>query len=330
MNNFLILLYPFLTLGVILFSIKFNFLDYPLKDKIHFTPTPNVLGLCIYFFLFLIIISNEFSYEVELIIALGLFIIIIGFCDDLYNLAPGTKIFFKSIPVLFLLLNDLILFDIGNYEFIGTIYLNKFNLIFLYFCSLTLINSFNYIDGIDGLTLSVSITALLFYLFLSDPNAEYIILFKYILYCLIISLIFNLLPGTIKFKSFLGNSGSLFLGFFFSFVIIFLYKKHNIHPSILIWSCWLPVYDLLYVSILRIINKKNIFQRDLNHFHYKLYSKFGKNSLITLLTLILINITVIIFGYLIFSYVGKIYSLISFIGLFLIYFFVVKNLKLVE
>ena len=58
------------------------------------------------------------------------------------------------------------------------------------------------------------------------------------------------------YKSFLGNSGSLFIGYFLSFLFIHLYVVNNIHPAYLIWSVAYLVYEFLTVTILRLMNKK--------------------------------------------------------------------------
>ena len=131
-----------------------------------------------------------------------------------------------------------------------------------------LINSINYIDGTDGLLIGYTITALSYFYFLSDNQNQYTQLFLIFIYILIISLFFNFLPVKSGFKSFLGDSGSLFIGFFLSFTIIFLYKYQNIHPAFLIWVCWLPIYDFLYVTFKRLSIKRNFSHQDKTHLHH--------------------------------------------------------------
>ena len=331
MTNLLISLsYPIFTCFVIILSKKIGFLDTLNNKKIHKKAVPNTLGLTIYLYLLLITFFNELSFEIEQIIALGLFVVIVGFFDDRANLSPGIKIFFKSMPIIYLILDNFILNDIGEYEFIGKIYLSKFSFIFAYLATMLLINSYNYIDGIDGLNLSISITAILFFIFLSDPSDNHITILNYIAYALFVGLIFNLLPNKTNLKCFIGNAGSLFLGFLISFLMIFLYTKKNIHPSILIWPCWLPVYDFLYVTLKRLFKNKNIMTGDYEHLHYKIFFKYKKNSLKTLIVLNMLNISVIVFAYFIFAYIGKIYSLIIFVFLFFIYYNFVSNLKTIK
>ena len=72
------------------------------------------------------------------------------------------------------------------------------------------------------------------------------------------SFIFNIIPHKTSIKFFSGDCGSLFIGFFLSFLTINLYKEFNIHPVYLIWPLWYPVYDFLYVSMNRLIKNKSL------------------------------------------------------------------------
>ena len=67
----------------------------------------------------------------------------------------------------------------------------------------------------------------------------------------------------------------------------------------LIWPLWYPVYDFLFVSINRAINKKSIFSADNSHLHHKILIYFNNNHLKTILLFFISNSLVIYFGYLI-------------------------------
>ena len=84
-------------------------------------------------------------------------------------------------------------------------------------------------------------------------------------------------------------SVSLFLGFFISFMTIELYNSFDIHPAILIWPLWYPVYDFLFVSINRLINKKSIFNPDNTHLHHIIYKKFNGNIISPIVLFLLVN-----------------------------------------
>ena len=77
----------------------------------------------------------------------------------------------------------------------------------------------NFIDGSDGLLLTFFICCLGYYIFLID-DIKTISLIKLLLVPVVLNLILNLLPSKSKFKIFSGNAGSLFVGFFISFLTI--------------------------------------------------------------------------------------------------------------
>ena len=309
-NLYFLLLYPAIISIFILISLKLKFVDKPNSRKIHTKPIINTSGIAIYFFLLIIISLNEFSYELETVIAMGLFIISIGFIDDRINLTPGVKLFFKSLPIIYLILNGFNLNDLGNYEFIDIIYLGKFNFVFTFLAAMLLVNSFNYIDGIDGLLIGVTITASLYFIILSDKSADYVTLFLYFTYALIFNLVLNVLPKNLFFKCFSGNTGSLFFGFFIGFSMIYLYKYENIHPALLIWSCWYPVYDFLYVTCHRLLNQKQFAFADETHFHHQLTKYFNNKQYKSSIIINFSNIAIIAIGYLIGTTLGKIFSLV--------------------
>ena len=109
------------------------------------------------------------------------------------------------------------------------------------------------------------------------------------------NLILNLLSVKSKFKFFSGNIGSLFIGFFISFLTIDLYSSFGIHPVYLIWPLWYPVYDFLFVSINRAINKKSIFSADNSHLHHKVLKNLKKNHIKNCFNIFISNITIIYF-----------------------------------
>ena len=235
----------------------------------------------------------------------------------------SIKIICILTPTIFLITNGFIVSDLGNYEFIGTIPLGKQSVFFTLLCVGLLVNSYNYIDGIDGLLISISITSLLYIIFLTQ-NKDVDDLLLLFLIPLTINLIFNLLPKSSNLKIFSGDCGSLFLGFFISFLIIYTYKYEKIHPSFLIWTCWYPVYDFLFVTVKRFLNKKSFYKPDNKHFHHSILKYFKNNQIKTLVLINIINTVVLIIGYLVAENFGRIYSLALFILLFFA-FCIIRN-----
>ena len=93
-------------------------------------------------------------------------IILVGFLDDRKNLTPGVKFCFITIPIIYLMLNGFSLQNLGEYEKIGLLNLGKFSLIFTFLAIGLLINSFNYVDGVDGLLNGITIISISYFIFL--------------------------------------------------------------------------------------------------------------------------------------------------------------------
>ena len=314
------------TVIVCMLSRKLHFYDIPDPRKIHKEKILNTMGISIYISLSLVIVSLELSSKIETIIVIGFSLVMIGFLDDRKNFKPTTKLILTFFPIVYLFFNGFILSDLGEYELLGKLNLGKFGIVFSFLAVGLLMNSFNYADGIDGLLLSITISGLYYLNFLVESESVNRLL-DLIILILIISLFFNLLPVKNKFKSFLGDGGSLFIGFFMSFLLIYLYKYDKIHPSFLIWSCWYPAYDFLYVTINRIIKKKKFYIPDQMHFHHFIIRKYKLTQFKALIIISAINLFTIILGYNSALKFGYVFSLGLFFSLFFILSFIRSFLK---
>ena len=314
------IIYILISSCIIYLSRYLGYFDKPNKRGIHRLPTINTGGLIIYLFFLSVISQGEFNYNIELIVSIGFFVCLTGFIDDRINLNPSNKILLIIIPSIYLILKGISISDLGQYEYLGNLELGKFKIPFLLLSIGLLINATNYIDGIDGLLLIFFLSCLIYYIFLID-DIETINLLKFFVMASFLNLILNLLPSKNKFKVFSGDSGSLFIGFFISFMTIELYNSFDIHPAILIWPLWYPVYDFLFVSINRLINKKSIFKPDNTHLHHIIYKKFNGNIISPIVLFLLFNSSIIFLGYKI-SEISKLLSLSIFVIGFTIFFIV--------
>jgi len=326
-----IILFQFIVLIILnKLAYKFNFLDYPNSRKSHSVPTPYVGGFALAIgYTFVVYISNIPFSDLNNIFVFSLIIAIVGLIDDKFTISPISKLLLQSIPVYLLISKGLFLQDLGYYQYLGLINLGSYSEIFTFFCCLLLINSFNYIDGIDGLLSSLFIN-IFFNLIIFCLIYEKIIFINYLYYFLIPVIVFFLF--NISFlklpKIFLGDSGSNTLGLITGFIMIFLYTKANIHPAILIWVVSLIIYEFLATNISRILNKKKVFQSGKDHLHYQIKRKFNLNNLHVNIILNIANIFLIWFGFLLYNFFGSFWSLIFFILFFFIYlFFKIKFLK---
>lgn len=304
---------------VAILSIKYNLLDTPNKRKIHNYNVPYTGGLAIS--LALLCSQKIFDInliELNLILSMSLLMMVVGLLDDKFQLNTGNKIILQIFPIFYLVVTQNInLTYLGNYNFFE-LKLQSFAIPFSFACILLLINSFNYFDGIDG-SLSFSTLSTLSILFFLTQNKEielFLIIFSL---SIIVFLFFNFSVFKLP-KLFLGDSGSLSLGFIVSFILIYFANQEIAHPIILAWSVSIFVFEFLSLNIQRIKKKKSIFKPGQDHFHHLLFYK-SKSIIKTNLIIFFINITMFIFGYLTFTYISSFSSLIMFIVFFFIFFY---------
>ncbi len=306
-------------------SYKLNLVDIPNKRKIHSYAIANTGGLAIsVILLFALQLFELFDFSnqnLNMILSIAFLISIVGFIDDKYNLNAGGKLSLQIIPIFYLIVfENITLTHIGEYGYFK-LELGAFKIPFTLFCVLLLINTFNYFDGMDGILsfASISVLAILYFL-ISDENIRllFIIISIPIGFFLLFNFSFLNLP-----KLFLGDGGSLLLGFIISFILIFLANQNFIHPILLAWSIAIFVYEFLSLNLIRIKNKEDPFRAGQDHLHHMLFNKtnsiFFTNFLISLG-----NIFLFIIGYLSFVFINPLTSFILFILIFLI-FLILRN-----
>lgn len=269
---------------------KIGLLDHPEKRKIHNNSIPIVggLGIVITFF---IIMSFSWYFEYHLlyielnkiyILILGTLIICLtGLIDDIKNIKARDKFLFQLIA------SSIVVVGINNFQNINwplsslfdSIYYNSF-LSILYIVSI--LNAINLIDGLDGLAGGISIIISVTFLILSILSGVYI----YELYLLVIligSLFGFMLLNKPPAKTFLGDTGSLFLGWIFAINSLLYSQISSFSLSILIpiMVLGVPAFDVIFVMFKRFSNRhnynfrsrfSNMFKPDNNHLHHMLLS----------------------------------------------------------
>jgi UDP-GlcNAc:undecaprenyl-phosphate GlcNAc-1-phosphate transferase len=329
-NIVLISIYLILSLLIFIFltkiSYKLDLVDIPNKRKKHLKPTAFTGGLALSIsYILAIYLFNFSSSKLDIILSMGFLIAIVGFIDDKYNLNVGGKLSLQTIPIIYLIiLENFNLNQIGDYNNFK-VELGSFSIPFSVMCVIFLINAFNYFDGLDGTLSFASISTLCILIFL-NLNHNNILFLIVIIIPIVIFLCFNFSIFKIP-KLFLGDSGSLLLGFIISFTIIYFANKNFIHPILLSFSISIFVYEFISVNIIRLQNKKAIFSAGQDHLHYILFKK--NNSLLqTNFIISAINVIFFVVGYLSYKIINPLASLILFTVFFIIYFFIRKKMSL--
>ena len=302
-------------------SYKFNLVDVPNKRKDHKNPTAYTGGLAISLILLFALqffdIFNILDRKINLIISTAFLISIVGLLDDKYDLNVGGKLSLQIIPIFYLItFENINLEQIGDYDYFQ-LELGVFNSPFTIICVLFLINSFNYFDGLDG-TLGIATMSVIFILFFLFIDNNFQLLFILLIVPLSIFLLFNFSFFKLP-KLFLGNGGSLFLGYLISFILIHFNGLKITHPILIAWSVSIFVFEFLSINLIRLKNNKDLFKPGKDHLHHLLFQK-TKSLFLSNLVIFIINLILFSIGYICYNFFGSLISLISLILLFTIYF----------
>ena len=274
------------------FCQKKGLYDQPNSRKIHKNAIPRLGGISflpsmLLASVIMIIFYNDQFIEDQVMISLwsvGFFISLLiiyttGLIDDLIGLGAKTKFSAQAIaacilPLFRLYINNLYGF-FGIYEIPFWIGAPLTVFIIIFVC-----NAINLIDGIDGLSGSLSLYSLTGFLicFFREGMVPYCLLIAGLMGVLIPFLYFNIFGNAEKKrKIFMGDSGSLTLGFILGFLFVKFtmenpnVKHFSLDSMVLAYTLLIvPVFDVVRVSLVRIRHHKPIFNADKNHIHHKL------------------------------------------------------------
>jgi UDP-N-acetylmuramyl pentapeptide phosphotransferase/UDP-N-acetylglucosamine-1-phosphate transferase len=285
--------------------------------------------------LFLILIFVIFFLKINIIIVLHLFFIyLLGVSSDIKSqIKPILRLFLQLLIVVsFVITNELNIIH-TRVLILDNILLNYyFNIIFVSFCILILINGTNFIDGLNGLVITyyLSILTIIFYL---KSNYNLILNENYI-GVLIFSLIFLLILNLFN-KLFLGDSGSYVLGLFFGYFLISLYSLNgDLSPFFIVLLLWYPCFEILFSIIRKFQLNKSPILPDKNHLHQLLYyflSKklsFKKNIINNCTSLIINFYNIIIFAICTLNiYNSSFIIFLTIVNIFIYIFFYIRLFK---
>lgn len=277
---------------VIAFCRKFGFYDQPNQRKVHYVAVPRLGGvaflpsLAISFLTTLLIYSsstgNLSSFHVSAaVMVLGAAIIyLVGLLDDLLDLRATTKFVFMLVASAFMPVCNLIIGDLHGLFGIQQLPLwIGYGLTVL--SIITLVNALNLIDGIDGLSSGVSIIALAIftYSFMDMRSIVFAVAAAGLLGSVCIFFCFNVFGRMGRLKIFMGDAGSLILGYVLAYLGIkyMLVSEMDVYtdnnPLLLPFSIFLvPVLDLIRVALTRLAAGDPMFKADKRHIHHVLMS----------------------------------------------------------
>ncbi len=324
----------FLAIPVVLqIADKKKLYDIPDERKVHTRPVASLGGVGIFggFLLAaLLSIQGYLNPEFQYFFAAALVIFFLGLKDDLMILSATKKFIGQIIAASILIhLGGIRLDSMHGLFGFGQVS-EGFGLALSYLTIIVVINSFNLIDGIDGLAASLGILTMTVFgaYFFAVGYQAYALLAFSMAGSLVAFIIFNHHPA----KIFMGDSGSLMIGLVNSILVIKFITVANdpfvtipVPSSVAIGFAILivPLLDTLRVFSIRIIHARSPFTPDRNHVHHLLLDKGLGHAAVTF-TCVCINICFIILAWfgrtLGPNYIMLIMLALSFSGFGLLYF----------
>ena len=284
--SFLLTFYTIPT--VVKISRRKNLMDEPGVRSSHLRKIPNLGGISIFYSL--AVCASVFAFELfelyKFLFASLVILLYIGVKDDIVVMRAYKKLLAQIIVASLMVIGS----DVRIRSFFGLFGIYELNYFFSVamsiFTFIVLINAFNLIDGIDGLAGGYSILCSamfgISYYRLGEYNYPLVVLSGVIIGSVIGFLYFNLSNYRDN-KIFMGDTGSMILGFLLAFtaicfVDIFIDKKLpeipryylQSAPAIAMAILILPIIDTLNVFIIRISAGKSPFIADKNHIHHSL------------------------------------------------------------
>ncbi len=251
-------------------AFKIGALDQPDHRKVHSTVMPRLGGLAIYCgFVVAVVCTMHITKDIMGILIGSTVILILGVLDDVYQLPAKVKllgqIFAAGILVFFGIQIQWLNNPMGGY-----LYLEYFSIPFTIFWIVSMTNVVNLMDGLDGLAAGVSAIASITVIFvaLQQGFIPVAIITAALAGGIIGFIKYNFNPATI----FMGDTGSMFLGYMLAAISIFGAVKSAATIALIVpaIALGLPIMDTAFAILRRYNNGQPIFKPDKGHLHHRL------------------------------------------------------------
>ncbi|MFD2672037.1 glycosyltransferase family 4 protein [Marinicrinis sediminis] len=256
------------------FAVWVGAVDAPNHRKVHTRIMPRLGGVAIYLafaasFLMMIPALDGYKANAAWAVLLGGFIIVVvGALDDKMELSPKVKLLGQLAAALIVVFGFDLKVDFVNIPFASSQNLGEWLSIPLtIFWIVGVTNAINLIDGLDGLAAGVSAiaTATTLVMAVMMGNVTVIVLCALLLGSILGFLLFNFHPA----KIFMGDSGSLFLGFSLATLSILGFKQATLVSFVVpLLVLGVPLSDTFFAIIRRILNRTPISVADKSHLHH--------------------------------------------------------------
>lgn len=276
-NVFVIVIVTFLASLILVPIVKkialhINAMDEPNARKIHKVPMPRLGGLAIFLaFLLGYMLYGEISTQMLSILIGSFLLILVGIVDDIHSVKARYKLIVQIVAAAIVVLyGDLSFTELSVFGY--NIYFNDFfgSLLSIIFI-VAITNAINLIDGLDGLAAGISsiyFLTIAIIAFILNRIGGLDVIISLIMLGSTLGFLFHNFPPA---KIFMGDTGSLFLGFMISIIALLGYKVTTFTSLIVpIVILAIPIFDTVFAILRRLIKGQNIGVADKEHFHHQL------------------------------------------------------------
>lgn len=279
-NHLALIFFPALLLSlwltpiVIRYSYRLNAIDRPNERKMHKKAVSRMGGAAMVAGLVLPLLLFSPLDRTMLSFLAGAFLVVVtGILDDVYHIPPPAKFTGEiAASVAFVFLSGISVREFGDIFHTGEISVGPLGPMLTIFCMVGVMNALNLSDGLDGLAGGISAIACFFLGLFAYLSGDWVVL--WILLALLGSLFGFLRYNTYPAHLFMGDTGSLLLGYTLSAAAVMLVQNHSglIHlaPVTVAGVLALPITDTLLVMVRRLRQGQNPFRPDRTHLHHRL------------------------------------------------------------
>lgn len=310
---------------------RLGLVDTPNHRKVHDGKIPLVGGIAMFATtalaaLFFVPSSSEMGF----LLAACALLTMTGSIDDRYDIHYQTRLGVQAVSTCLLIWGaNTTLTSFGDLFGFGSIQLGWLSIPVTILAGIGMINAFNMIDGIDGLSGGLSlITAAALYFLIGDKIADgasdiLLLMIGALAAYLIMNL--HIFPKWTP-KIFMGDAGSMVLGFIITAFLIRYSQgtKQIMMPVTALWLVAVPLMDIFVTCIRRVKHKKSPFHPDKTHVHH-IFMRAGFSKTTTLLLILVFHGIAVSIGILIEVLLKS--PLISFIGFVLLFFAYLEFIK---
>lgn len=251
-----------------------NCLDVPGGRRLHNRTTPRWGGVAFFAGVLPFLIIENTSGTLTSFIIASFLLIGMGMMDDLKSLGWKTKFAGMAAAATIVIFGgDIAIHQIGTYGFLGRVDLGWLSIPFTYIGIIGITNAINLLDGLNGLAGGVSLLGFLFMGIAAALAGN--IMVALVCFAFVGALGAFLLYNFPNARVFMGDSGSIFLGFSLSLTAVFLTQdaSSSVDAMFPVLVLLIPIFDTLRVLAVRLLNGKNPFQADRLHLHYLILEK---------------------------------------------------------